>query len=189
MRSLLAVLLVISGALLTATAQQPSPSSEPTITLKATTRMVVLDVVATDNHGKVVTDLKPTDFTLLENGREQSIGSFAFESGTPTSRMTRPTALDSSPNVFFNTQFTDPPKTLNVILLDAYNTGLFTLMSVRQQMIRFLETMPGGQPIAVYILDGKLRLLQDFTTDNGVLKELAMKVGHYGGERRGVKVI
>jgi VWFA-related protein len=182
MRSLLAALLVITGAL-TVMAEQPSnpmldssvnsAPSEPATTLKATTRMVVLDVVATDKHGKAVTDLKAADFTLLENGHEQKIGSFTSEVGSATGLMTRPAALESSPNVFSNTQFTEPPKTLNVILLDALNTDLPKQMKVRQQMIRFLETMPGGQPIAVYTLNRKLRLLQDFTVDTGVLKELA----------------
>jgi VWFA-related protein len=46
-------------------------------------------------------------------------------------------------------------------------------MKVRQQMIRFLDTMPAGQPLAVYTLNRKVRLLQDFTTDTRVLKELA----------------
>jgi VWFA-related protein len=47
-------------------------------------------------------------------------------------------------------------------------------------MIRYLEKMPEGQPVAVYTLGTKLTLLQDFTNDPAVLKavvkELKMKV-------------
>jgi VWFA-related protein len=39
-------------------------------------------------------------------------------------------------------------------------------------MIRYLEKMPEGQPVAVYTLGTKLTLLQDFTNDPAVLKNI-----------------
>ena len=38
---------------------------------------------------------------------------------------------------------------LNVVLLDALNTNLPHQAYVRDQMIRYLEKMPEGQPVAV----------------------------------------
>src|SRR5215470_13173491 len=49
------------------------------VTLKVTTNLVVLDVVATDSKGKPVTDLKPEDFTLLEDDKEQKISIFHLQ--------------------------------------------------------------------------------------------------------------
>jgi VWFA-related protein len=193
MRSLLAGLLVVSAALFTtAAAQTPqSPSapplassgstspSGPALTLKATTRMVVVDVVAADQQGRSVTDLKATDFALLENEHKETIRDFGFEQPA-TAPPALPAALKFKPGVFTNIQFSQEPKTLHMILLDALNTSMSDQMYVRQQMIRFLETMPAGQPIAVYTLNRSLRLLHDFTTDSDILKELAR---NYRAER------
>jgi hypothetical protein len=43
-------------------------------------------------------------------------------------------------------------------------------------MIRYLEKMPEGQPVAVYALSTKLTLLQDFTDDPAVLKKVAKEL-------------
>src|SRR6185312_2071467 len=45
-------------------------------------------------------------------------------------------------------------------------------LSMREAMIKFLETLPANEPIAVYLLGDRLRLLQDFTTDSAVLKDV-----------------
>jgi len=59
-----------------------------------------------------------------------------------------------------------------VILLDALNTTLPHQAYVRYQMIKYLEKMPEGQPVAVYTLGSKLTLLQDFTSDPAVLRNI-----------------
>jgi VWFA-related protein len=196
MRSLVATLLVISGALFTAVAAQQSeqvysqPSvtaqtttpqstssgdesvSEPALLLKATSRMVLLDVVATDKQGKAITGLKASDFTVLEKGREQTIKSFGLEQPAAEASA-RPATLKLPPDVFSNIQFTQQPETLNVILLDSLNTNMRNQMLVHREMLKFLETMPAGQLIAVYTLTRDLHLLQDFSSDPDVLKKVA----------------
>src|SRR5262249_46820994 len=64
-----------------------------------------------------------------------------------------------------------PDRTLSVILLDGLNVDLVNQNVVRQEMIKFLAKLPAGQPVAVYGLGLKLRLLQDFTTDPSLLKQ------------------
>jgi VWFA-related protein len=59
-----------------------------------------------------------------------------------------------------------------VVLLDALNTTRTNQAYVRDQMIKYLEKMPSDQPIAVYGLTTKLRILQDFTTDPNALKTI-----------------
>jgi hypothetical protein len=49
---------------------------ERVTTLASTTRLVVLAIVVTDRSGSPVRDLKPEDFTLLENGIPQRVASF-----------------------------------------------------------------------------------------------------------------
>ena len=55
-------------------AQSDSGGSTPTI--RTNTRLVLVDVVATDKHGKAVTDLKASDFTVQEKGKNQKIAIF-----------------------------------------------------------------------------------------------------------------
>src|SRR5262249_7699545 len=76
------------------------------------------------------------------------------------------------PNVFTNVPRYSGSSALNVVLLDGLNTTLPHQAYVRDQMIHYLEKMPEGQAVAIYMLGSKLTLLQDFTTDPAVLREV-----------------
>jgi VWFA-related protein len=62
---------------------QPSPTDQPTATLKIQAREVVLPVTVRDKHGALVSSLQKTDFTLTEDGRPQTIKSFTRETDLP----------------------------------------------------------------------------------------------------------
>src|SRR6516165_7127057 len=78
---------VITLAALTAVGQQttvpqqapatPAQAGRPTFS--STTSLVVVDVTVKDKSGKIIEGLKPTDFTLLEDGKPQKISVFEFE--------------------------------------------------------------------------------------------------------------
>ncbi|MGA3131797.1 MAG: VWA domain-containing protein [Terracidiphilus sp.] len=63
-------------------AQRPS-TQQPMATLKVQAREVLLPVVVVDKHGALVTNLAAKDFTLTEDGRPQTIKSFASQSNLP----------------------------------------------------------------------------------------------------------
>ena len=66
------------------TASGTSPAPTPTATtLKVQVREVILPVTVRDKKGQVVPNLKAEDFTLDENGRPQTIKSFAHETNLP----------------------------------------------------------------------------------------------------------
>ena len=46
--------------------------------VKITSKLVQLDVVVTDAKGNQVADLKPSDFTILQDGKPQSISGFSY---------------------------------------------------------------------------------------------------------------
>src|SRR6478752_8242979 len=153
--------------------QKPAPVYESATVIKSITRLVVVDVVATDKDG-AITDLKQDDFTMLEDGKEQKIRVFNFQQ--PHANAAGAVAMTSSrppENVFSNVARFSASSALNILLLDALNTNLPHQAYVRDQMIRYLEKMPEGQPVAVYMLSTKLTLLQDFTDDPAVLKKVA----------------
>jgi Ca-activated chloride channel family protein len=67
-------------------AQAPGRSqSEPEATLKVDVKLVNVYVTVTDSHGSPVAGLKKENFTLQEDGREQTISVFDKESAVPLS--------------------------------------------------------------------------------------------------------
>ena len=148
-------------------AQQPTEAYQSPETLKSNTRLVVVDVVATDSHGQPVTDLTRDDFTMLEQGQPQRVSHFSFQhpGAAPP-----PAAVHSlPPNVV-----TNAPKfsstSLNVILFDSVNGDFNSQAYARDQLVKFFSRAQLDRPVAIFALESRLRLLQDFTTDAGALK-------------------
>ncbi|HVZ83931.1 MAG TPA: VWA domain-containing protein [Terracidiphilus sp.] len=64
-------------------AAQQAGGEAPAATLHVQAREVLLPVTVRDKHGALVTNLTKDDFTLSEDGRPQTIKSFAVESNLP----------------------------------------------------------------------------------------------------------
>lgn len=143
---------------------QPTTQNDQAKTIvKSNTRLVVVDVVATDAKGAPISNLKSDDFTVTEDGRQQQISIFSFQQpGEPSASAS--TAVQLPANAFTNVPAAKPTS-LNVILLDALNGQFASRAYAREQLIKFLEDGHSGQPIAVYALESHLKLLHDFTTD------------------------
>ena len=82
---LLCVLTLAIPALLAQNATQSDHSDQskneqksPEYVYRTTTRLVILDIVATDSKGNIVTDLKPEEIQILDNGKEQTKVDFSF---------------------------------------------------------------------------------------------------------------
>src|ERR1700719_3604990 len=60
----------------TSLSAQQAPADVPTITIRANTRLVVVDVVVTHKNGQPFAGLKPEDFTVEENGKKQKVSVF-----------------------------------------------------------------------------------------------------------------
>jgi VWFA-related protein len=156
-------------------AQGPPVTAQPQLAdpaFRVATRMVLVDVIVRDKKDKPVNDLEAGDFVLKENGKEQKISTFNFQ--RPGITLPSPSAAREPlpANVFGNAPRFQSSSALNVILLDGLNSTLLNQAYVRVEMVNFLEKLPQGQPIAIYALGQKLRLLQDFTTDLGELKKV-----------------
>jgi VWFA-related protein len=156
-------------------AQQESQTVyESATVLRAVTRLVVLDVVATDKDGRPVTDLTVDDFKVMEEGKEQKVRAFSFQhppgSGEPA---LREVAANLPPNVFSNIPKFSTETALTVLLLDGLNTNLPNQAYARSEMIKYLEKVPDGRPIAIYTLGRSLHLIQDFTTDYSLIRTAA----------------
>lgn len=154
------------------TAQNHPPAYETSTVLKIKTRLVVLDVIARDAKGAPVADLKQEDFTVLEDGKEQKVRIFNFQHPGSSSPAALPQPAAAS-SMVDNLPHFESGRALNVLLLDTLNTSRINQIAMRDAMIKFLEKLPENEPLSVYLLDEKVRLLQDFTADPAILKNVA----------------
>jgi VWFA-related protein len=146
-------------------AQQPNePNSVPVF--KAKTRLVLLDVVATNGKGEPVTGLKKEDFEVFEDGKPQDISTFEEHKGTPPTQIKLP---PMPPNVYTNFPLVQTADSVNVILLDSLNTPTSDQVYVHSQMIKYLKTIPPRTRVAIFTLASQLRMLQGITTDSSLL--------------------
>lgn len=59
-------------------AQTPTPAQQNEDVVRISTSLVQIDAVVTDKDGKQITDLKQSDFELLQDGKLQKITKFSF---------------------------------------------------------------------------------------------------------------
>jgi VWFA-related protein len=169
-------------------AQQSSPASVPNpgavspallqpgdgvATLRTRARLVLLDVVVTNGKGKPVQGLKASDFTLLEDGVPQVLSSFQEHTPITAEQAAKAAAAAKlPPNHFTNYDPVPNESAATVFLLDALDTPIQAQMYLRDQMIAYMKTVPAGTKIAIFQLDTQLRMIQGFTSDQEVLRQV-----------------
>jgi VWFA-related protein len=164
-------------------APQSAPSSPPAqqqgstqsgYVLKVTTRLVTLDVTATDSHGEPVRDLKPEDLQIFEERKaQQKIEHFEYfekmKAAGPADDSAA--ALRARANLLSNqlplVQLKIPP---TVLLVDSLNTQTANQQQGHAHMLELLRTLPQDTPIAVFLLGSSLRILQGFTSEGRLLR-------------------
>jgi VWFA-related protein len=168
MRALFAVLVLFSTAALPA---QETATDIPAPTIRATSRLVLLDVIVADKTGHPVMDLAARDFSLLQDGKPQRLSIFSVQ--RPDAPL--PVSKDLPPlpaHVYTNRpEYRIPPGPLTVLLLDALNTPVRDQMYARRELLEYLRSQLGsGKRMAVLVLTNQLHLLQDFTGDSELLR-------------------
>ena len=152
--------------------QQPAPAPGPNSTiLQTSTKLVVVDVVVQDANGKPIHGLKASNFKLSENKNPQQISHFDEHMPPPVTAR-GPDIGKMPPGVFTNYTPVAPGSTLNVLLLDALNTPTLYQTWVREQLKKYVNEAPPGQRIAIFGLTDHLILLQGFTSDPQILKNI-----------------
>jgi VWFA-related protein len=121
--------------------------------VRSNTRVVLLDVVASDRSGHPVRTLTQNDFTILEDGKPQKISSFEAPAASAS------IGLPNSPHT--------------IILLDELNTGFADLSTARDRILAFLaQHNLDGTPTALMTLNlHGISVVQDYTPDRALLKE------------------
>ncbi len=137
----------------------------PAITIRANTRLVVVDVVVTDKKGQPITGLKAEEFTVEENGKKQKIATFTPPGAAQAAAQALPPGILSN-----RPENLKPSGVPTVLLLDAANSQFHDQAYGRSQMLKYVtEQAQSGKPMAVMILADRLHVLQTFTTDPQIL--------------------
>jgi VWFA-related protein len=178
-------------------ARPNADTKTPSVTFKATSRIVVEDVVVADSKGHPVTGLRQGDFQLTEDGQPQNIRNFeeyptpaavtsekgsavTSDAGKVQTAQAASEAAKLPPNIFTNNRPMGPETSSStIIVLDLLNTPLPDQQRAREHLIDFIKKRPAASQMALCSLSSNLRLIQGFTRDENLL--LAAVKGKKGG--------
>ena len=149
-------------------------------TLRVTTRLVDVDVVALDKKGRPVMDLKPDDFEVYDNGRKQAIRFFSWAGGASVTEPAQgQTAPSTDPGVFSNRQgeiaeaMPESGATAGsttILLMDARNLAWTDFTNAREQMLKFFEKLPANERAGLYVQGARgFQVLVEGTADHALL--------------------
>jgi VWFA-related protein len=157
---------------LTIFAQQPSatPPDDDKDAIKISTTLIQADVTVTDQKGNVVTDLKPEEFEVYENGKKQTISNFSFISVAKPAEKVNPQPA-SKPD---RNAIVIPPVKLKAeqvrrtyaLVVDDLGLNFGNIFWVRQALRKFIyEQMQEGDLVAIIRTGSGVGALQSFTSD------------------------
>src|SRR5436190_8741779 len=196
MKQLSPLLLVtaLAGSIL---AQQGSPPPVPQTqkpadvdVVRITTNLVQVDAVVTDNHGKVVTDLKPDEIEIFEDGHKQKITNFSYNLSVTAATETQakaPTTDKNAPAAPARIVHREDIKRTIAIVVDDLGLSFQSIAFVRRALKKFIdEQMQPGDLVAIIRSSGGMGALQSFTTDKRQLAAAIERVKWNGNGRVGV---
>jgi VWFA-related protein len=179
---------VMAGILMTgmpAVSQQQEPAG--TFTLKVQSEIVLTNVVVRDKKtGEVVKGLKTSDFTILENGKPQTIASFDYQNVDEAAVLREKTTVIGKATIaeLLNNDFAANPAQLKDHRLIVMFFDLSSMQpedterAVEAAQDYINKKMQPADLVALVSLDTSLSMDQDFTADKTVLLK---GVGRYNG--------
>jgi len=161
--------------------QQPAPKASRTPTqtesdddvVRISTNLVQVDVIVTDRHGVAVTDLKPEEVQIFEDGKPQKITHFSYvvadsANPAPTPKPIKPVDKNASPIPTAPPTIARPDQVRRTIALVVDDLGLSfqSFYYVRRALKKFVdEQMQPTDLVAVIRTAGGIGALQQFTSD------------------------
>jgi len=145
---LIMLLLLLEG--LNTQAQKPSKteSKNQDDVVKVTTKLVQVDAIVTDKQGRSVTDLRPEDFELSENGRIRQITNFSYISlsGEPlipqqtiSNRTSKRDVRESVPPLTLHAGHPEQVRRAIAILIDDFGLSFESFARLRTALEKFID--------------------------------------------------
>ncbi|MEQ1923629.1 MAG: VWA domain-containing protein [Pyrinomonadaceae bacterium] len=164
-------LLVVFAAPVIAQDATPTPKPMPTPdddVVKISTNLIQIDVTVTDAKGKPITDLKPTEIEIYENGEKQKVSNFSFVSSVKEKTEQGKPAI----GVLVPTQRLRPEQIRRTIALvvDDLSLSFESAYHTRAALKKFVdEQMQDGDLVAIVRTGAGIGALQQFTGDKRML--------------------
>lgn len=188
MKKFILALIFALFSLINIVAQTPTPTVSPTPkpadkdddVVKISTTLIQLDVTVTDSKGKIVTDLKPEDFEVYENGEKQTITNFSFIN-TVTQAKPSPTPKPdknavTAPIPSFQLRPEQVRRTI-ALVVDDLGLSFESMHFVRRALKKFVdEQMQPNDLVAIIRTGSGVGALQQFTSDKNQLYAAIEKI-------------
>ncbi len=158
------------------------PSATPPLpdddVVKITTALIQVDVTVTDRKGNIVSDLKPEEIEIFENGEKQEITNFSFISNVRTTPEATEKKGEKNPVVI-------PPSAVRpeqvrrtiALVVDDLTLSFESTYYVRRALKKFVdEQMQEGDLVAIIRTGAGIGALQQFTNDRRQLYAAIEKV-------------
>jgi VWFA-related protein len=146
-------------------------ASQPTF--RASTTLVEFTLVALDDGGRPVTDLRKEDLVITEDGQPREIAFLQFDGGIAARE-----AEALTPGVFTNrSEYAGgPPKHVTAILIDGIFTAPAQQQQGRNQVLGYLDSIESDTRVALYHSGDRLRVLHDYTSNLATLRAQIAKL-------------
>jgi VWFA-related protein len=162
------------------------------VKFESSANLVIIDASVRDKSGKVIPDLKKSDFTIFEDGKLQTISVFDFqrlEGDTllppvpaikPAADTPKPAAAPKKAAPAAPTTATATPiiryqdRRLVAMLFDYSTMAIPEQNRIQEAALKFIrEQMKPADVVAImYAGTGPIKIVQDFTTDKDRLEEV-----------------
>lgn len=147
----------------------PASDQQPPVTFRLEVNYVEVDAIVTDEDGRFVGDLRQQDFQIFEDGKPQTISTFA-KVDIPIERAEAPLFSPAAiePDVRSNAEPFDGR--LYIIVLDDLHTNVLRSPLVRAAARAFIERNLGANDIAaVLTTGGRTQSNQELTSSKRLL--------------------
>jgi hypothetical protein len=138
--------------------------------IRITVNLVQVDAVVADSNGHQVTNLRPEDFEILEDGHPQTITNFSYvTTAKPGGTEAHPATPPATPGVPLVAPVRLEPDQVRrsiVILVDDLHIAFENMVYVRKALHKLIDNdVQPGDLVAILHTSGGLGVLQQFTND------------------------
>ena len=158
----------------------PTPGGQNDDVVRVTTSLVQIDVLVTDKDGKQITDLKQSDFELLQDGKVQKVTKFAYIGPTR-----RAAAAGSAADRADQTLTAAEPNAgsssgrLVTFIVDDGNciSSQAGILATREALEKFVNRqMQPNDRVAIYQTRSGSSMLQQYSSDKQVLLRAVKRI-------------
>ncbi len=154
----------------------PKPTPDDDV-VKISTNLIQIDVSVTNAKGKPITDIKPDEIEIYENGEKQKISNFSFVSSSRDVAQ-KPVVTDTNgipiPQV---TLRAEQIRRTIALVVDDLSLSFESAYQTRRSLKKFVdEQMQDGDLVAIIRTGAGIGALQQFTADKRILYAAIEKV-------------